>query len=87
MVSNDLSFVTSLLHNDFLPLYEHEKVHEAINALLDAGAVGASLSGSGPTVFGLFADADTAQQAKVCLTNGFNQVFCAPFVQTGLEIL
>ncbi|MBQ6819037.1 MAG: 4-(cytidine 5'-diphospho)-2-C-methyl-D-erythritol kinase [Clostridia bacterium] len=87
MVSNDLLFVTSLLHNDFLPLYEHEKVHEAITALLDAGAVGASLSGSGPTVFGLFADADTAQQARACLTNGFNQVFCAPFVQTGLEIL
>ncbi len=87
MVSNDLLFVTSLLHNDFLPLYEHEKVNEAINALLDAGAVGASLSGSGPTVFGLFADADTAQQARACLTNGFNQVFCAPFVQTGLEIL
>ncbi|MDX1707138.1 MAG: 4-(cytidine 5'-diphospho)-2-C-methyl-D-erythritol kinase [Desulfobacterales bacterium] len=36
--------------------------------LLDCGAVGALMSGSGPTVFGLFDDSDTATLAKQSLS-------------------
>jgi len=34
----------------------HPEVLEAKHALMDAGADGALMSGSGPTVFGLFVD-------------------------------
>jgi len=36
-------------------------------ALLDHGALGALMSGSGPTVFGLFSDSDKASTAKHAL--------------------
>lgn len=41
--------------------------------LLQCGALGAMMSGSGPTVFGIFADADTRRRAEECLrTNGYS---------------
>jgi 4-diphosphocytidyl-2C-methyl-D-erythritol kinase len=36
--------------------------------LLNLGAVGALMSGSGPTVFGLFENAETAEAAKQALS-------------------
>lgn len=44
------------LHNDFEPLVErvYPKISSIRAALRDHGALGAALSGSGPTVFGLF---------------------------------
>jgi 4-diphosphocytidyl-2-C-methyl-D-erythritol kinase len=38
------------------------------NGMLQHGALGAMMSGSGPTVFGLFQDRDTAEQAREALT-------------------
>ncbi len=61
--SHELHHVCGQLHNDFLPLYEQSEITTAIYALRQGGAVGASLSGSGPTVFGLF---NTEQEAKMC---------------------
>lgn len=58
-----------LLHNDLEPvtLGGHPQVAEVKEALLEAGALGALMSGSGPTVFGLFADEAGAQRACVAL--------------------
>ncbi len=39
-------------------------------AMLRLGAVGAMMSGSGPTVFGLFRDKDSAEQAREALVDG-----------------
>jgi 4-diphosphocytidyl-2-C-methyl-D-erythritol kinase len=36
--------------------------------LLNLGAIGALMSGSGPTVFGLFEDTDTAKSAEQALS-------------------
>ena len=52
---NDLEQVTAL---------KYPEIGMAKEKLLNLGAVGALMSGSGPTVFGLFDDADTAQTAK-----------------------
>ena len=55
----------SCLHNDLetavIPRYP--EIGAAKQALLDAGAGGALMSGSGSSVFGLFAEAASAQQA------------------------
>ena len=56
---NDLETVTAQTHPEIGVLKEK---------LLDCGAIGALMSGSGPTVFGLFDDTDTAKSAKQSLS-------------------
>ena len=52
---NDLEAVAASMHPD---------IHAAKATLLDNGASGALMSGSGPTVFGLFSEADAARRAE-----------------------
>jgi homoserine kinase len=48
-------------------------------AAVDAGALGCSLSGSGPSLFALCRDATTAQQVAAAMTQAvMNQIGCAP---------
>lgn len=48
-------------------------------ALIDCGALGASMSGSGPSVFGLFPRLEDAQAAQERLLGSYRDVFlCAP---------
>ena len=66
---NDLETVTASRHPEILSVKD---------ALLSHGAEGALMSGSGPTVFGLFADSDKAQKAKHALAENNNwRVFLA----------
>lgn len=48
---------------------EHPVIREAKKALLEHGALGALMSGSGPTVFGLFKNEEGAHRAKRVLEN------------------
>jgi 4-diphosphocytidyl-2-C-methyl-D-erythritol kinase len=52
---NDLESIT---------VSQHPVVEAARNQLLTHGAAGALMSGSGPSVFGLFSDSDTAGRAR-----------------------
>ncbi len=52
---NDLEEVAGSMHPD---------IYTAKATLLDAGAAGALMSGSGPTVFGLFPEAEAARKAE-----------------------
>ena len=65
--AKDLALVAKNLYNDFQPLYEGQAVSDALLALKNNGALGASLSGSGPTVFGLFDD-------ELCSMSAFEQL-------------
>jgi len=72
MLCNDLETVTIKM----FPEIERAKVH-----LFQLGAEGALMSGSGPTVFGLFSDADQAQKAYRGLKKlGEKQVFLAELI-------
>ncbi|NKB81186.1 MAG: 4-(cytidine 5'-diphospho)-2-C-methyl-D-erythritol kinase [Nitrospirales bacterium] len=55
-----------LLENDFETVLfpEYESLGQLKTELLESGAEGALLSGSGPTVFGIFPDELSARQAK-----------------------
>jgi 4-diphosphocytidyl-2-C-methyl-D-erythritol kinase len=55
---NDLEPITGGLYPD---------IFNAKDALLAEGAMGALMSGSGPTVFGIFPDTDKQQRAKQAL--------------------
>ena len=69
---NDLEMVTQKQHPEILAVKA---------ALLKQGAAGALMSGSGPTVFGLFFDSDKAQKAKEILSHNQNwQLFLTDMI-------
>jgi 4-diphosphocytidyl-2-C-methyl-D-erythritol kinase len=59
------SVIAGRLENDLQPaaLRLRPELSDTITALTELGALGAQLSGSGPTVFGLFADVEAARAA------------------------
>jgi 4-diphosphocytidyl-2-C-methyl-D-erythritol kinase len=58
-LTNDLERVT---------VAKYPEIGSAKEKLLNLGAIGALMSGSGPTVFGLFDNAETAKSARQSLT-------------------
>ena len=63
ILSNDLESVT-------IPAFP--VIAEIKTRLMDLGAVGSMMSGSGPTVFGIFKDFDAAEAARREVTKGTN---------------
>lgn len=60
----DLAGVSRRMFNVFeqvLPVSRRSEVEEIKNSLLSAGALGACMSGTGPTVFGIFSDEAAAR--------------------------
>lgn len=77
----DLEEVAVRLYNVFeevLPR-RYAQVFEIKNRLLDLGAMASSMTGSGPSVFGIFRDAGPAQAAVEALLQRFPAAFlCQP---------
>ena len=65
LAAEPLNVIAARLENDLQPatLRLRPELARTIETLLGAGALGAQVSGSGPTVFGLFADPDAADGA------------------------
>ena len=55
--------------------------------LIREGAAAALMTGSGPTVFGVFSDVEEAKKAAENLKTQYAQVFTVPTHHTGVEIL
>lgn len=75
--AGDLAGVASRLGNVFeevLPKPYHE-VFAVKRRLLELGALNAAMSGSGPTVFGIFRDRETAERAARVLEKTYAQTF------------
>ncbi|NOZ85243.1 MAG: 4-(cytidine 5'-diphospho)-2-C-methyl-D-erythritol kinase [Deltaproteobacteria bacterium] len=70
--NGNVAQVANLLCNDLEVATARcfDSVALSIGKLLDAGAMAAAMSGSGPTVFGLFASAAEAQEVGVRLSRG-----------------
>jgi len=67
----DASAVARILHNDLQPpIVERYPIHSLLQRLEEAGALGALMSGSGPTVFGVFSDRSAAEEAVQALRGG-----------------
>lgn len=77
--SGDLAGLAGALGNDLAPVTKGmvPEVAELERGLLEAGALGASMTGSGTAVYGLFGDEDAAGRAKEKLGAPFSSV-CAP---------
>lgn len=76
--AGDLTGVARRLYNvfeDVLEPHRRKEVDAIKSAFIDCGALGASMSGSGPTVFGLFDRAEAAQAAFDRLSGQYRDVF------------
>lgn len=76
--AGDLTGVARRMYNVFEDVLEPRRRAEIDSikaALIDCGALGASMSGSGPTVFGLFDSADAAGAACRRLEELYKSVF------------
>lgn len=64
--SGDLAALAGALGNDLAPFTKAElpEVAELEERLLEAGALGASVTGSGSAVYGMFRDEEAAERAK-----------------------
>ena len=63
--SGDLQRVCALMSNDFEPLIDERYGHimQMKQLMMETGAIGAMMSGSGPTVFGVYGSPDQAEAA------------------------
>ena len=75
----DLREIAKRLRNVFTPLISrrHPEIAEIRNTLISHGVLGASMSGSGPTMFGLFDDDTKANQAYHALKMEYSDTFLA----------
>ena len=80
--AGDLAGVARRMYNVFEDVLEPRRaaeIGEIKAALIDCGALGASMSGSGPSVFGLFDGEEGARAACGRLRETYRDVFlCAP---------
>ena len=77
--AGDLDGVAAQLCNvfeEFLPEEYHEVFHIK-NRLLELGALNATMSGSGPTVFGIFREETAAKAALTALKQRYPQTYLA----------
>ena len=76
--AGDLPGVARRMYNvfeDVLPARLYTRVAEIKNDLIQCGALGANMSGSGPTAFGLFDRLEAAQEARACLAQRYRDTF------------
>lgn len=73
----DIAYRLFNVFEDVLPDSQRSEVREIKQALIDAGALGASMSGSGPSTFGIFAEEEAAQLAANLLQQQYRDTFLA----------
>ena len=79
----DLMEVARRMYNvfeDALPERQLARVADIKNTLIQQGALGANMSGTGPTAFGLFSSQSQAQAAYDVLKQRYQEVFLAETV-------
>lgn len=81
----DAGAVVNCLGNvlESVTIPQHPVIDERKQLMLDCGAQGALMSGSGPTVFGIFLEEERQRGAyeKLCRMDGIGQVFMAEPVE------
>ena len=79
----DLEGVARRMYNvfeDVLPERQRSRVRDIKNVLIQCGALGANMSGTGPTAFGLFDDEAAAREAYDQLKEQYRETYLAETV-------
>ena len=65
----------------------HKEIVDIKETMLENNAIGAMMSGSGPTVFGLYKNKNEAQKCKDKLLEKYSQVYVVKSSKKGVEII
>ena len=88
LAAGDLPGVARRMYNvfeDVLPQRRYQEICTIKNVLIQHGALGASMSGTGPTVFGLFDRPQAAEDARAALAPLYRETFLAESMGTLME--
>jgi 4-diphosphocytidyl-2-C-methyl-D-erythritol kinase len=74
--AGDVPEIASLMHNDLEPaaFVLRPELEDKKAAFLEAGALGAVMSGSGPTIFGVARDEEHARSLAAAVRDHFDRV-------------
>ena len=84
---NDLSGICDHLFNVFEELLSLEIIERIRKRLLEEGAQGACMTGSGSAVFGVFQEEHCAKQCYEKLSSEYDEVFLCKPVRSGSELV
>ena len=85
--NGDIEEVANCIYNKFEKVLNLPEVASIKRMMLEAGALNAGMSGSGPTVFGIFKDKGMAEGCARSLEEYCDQVFVCRPVSKGCEIV
>jgi 4-diphosphocytidyl-2-C-methyl-D-erythritol kinase len=87
--SGDPTELASLLHNDLEPaaVALRPELADKKQAMIDAGALGAAVTGSGPTIFGIAWDEDHARSIALGVAGAFDAIVVAKTSERCVERL
>ncbi|WP_373600084.1 4-(cytidine 5'-diphospho)-2-C-methyl-D-erythritol kinase [Paraclostridium bifermentans] len=86
--NNDIKFVSENMVNvlEEVTSVKYKEINEIEEVMIKNKALGSMMSGSGPTVFGLFDNKEYAIKAKEELLLNYNQVYLVNSSNKGVEI-
>jgi 4-diphosphocytidyl-2-C-methyl-D-erythritol kinase len=86
--NKDINFVANNMINvlEEVTTLEHKEINQIENIMIKNKALGSMMSGSGPTVFGLFDNKEYAKKAKEELLLNYKQVYLVSSSNKGVEI-
>lgn len=85
--NKDFSSMYKSIYNDFESLINIPKIKEIKNKMYENGVVKSSMSGSGPTVFGIFTDKEKASKCFKVLSEEYPEVYLTKPIFNGCEII
>lgn len=85
---NNIELLSKKMYNvlESVTKEKYPVIDEIENTMIDNKALGAMMSGSGPTVFGLYSNKDDAEKCKKILLENFKQVYLVKSHKKGVEI-
>lgn len=87
LLCRSIKGIAGKMCNTFEQVTVLPEVFEAKRKLLEAGALGSLMSGSGSAVFGVFDDTDMAKAACTGLSSAYKEVYYAEPVDCGVKII
>lgn len=85
---NDIKSLSKNMYNvlEEVTKEQYPIIGEIEQTMIDNGALGAMMSGSGPTVFGLYLNYEEAEKCKKLLLNNHKEVYVVSSNEKGVEV-
>lgn len=83
---SNVPYIAKYLFNKFEEILDIDSVNDIREIFAQCGALGSCMSGSGPTVFGIFQDKSTAEGCIKVLEGEYDDVFLCRPIEYGCKI-